>query len=166
MGGEEMDRLHAYWRMEYMEAPKESEEHKRSLFEHILEHGDDEEVYILHRDKHSYIMLNKYPYNAGHLMVVPYRGVANLADLTEEERSNLMMMVVKAQEVLEKGLKAEGFNIGFNIGKAAGAGIPKHLHCHVVPRWLGDTNFMPVLGETKVLPESLASMYKRLKKFV
>lgn len=160
-----MDQLHAYWRMEYIEAPKSLEDSDDNFFASIPESKNDTENYLLHRDQHAYIMLNRFPYNAGHLLIVPYKEVPSLDELSSDERSNLMDMIIKGQNILEQALSPNGFNIGFNIGSAAGAGIPKHIHCHIVPRWAGDTNFMPVLGNTKVLPQSLDAMYTRLKEF-
>jgi ATP adenylyltransferase len=158
-----MQHLHAYWRMEYIEAPKG--ETFGNPFAEMPQRGDDKTTHILHRAKHSYIVLNRFPYNAGHLLVVPYREVAELAQLTADERLDFMDTVVAGQEILRCALKPDGFNIGFNLGAAAGAGIPRHLHAHIVPRWNGDTNFMPVLGETRVLPQSLDAMWARLRQF-
>lgn len=160
-----MKHLHSYWRMEYIGAPKPLNNDQK-LFSNLSRSENDEEVLILFRSEHSYIVLNRYPYNAGHLLVVPLREVPSLKELSSEELSDLMNMVIKSQDILNRGIKPHGFNIGFNIGAASGAGIPQHLHCHVVPRWNGDTNFMPVLSNTKVLPESLKSMWKRLREFV
>jgi ATP adenylyltransferase len=99
-------------------------------------------------------------------MAIPFREVPTLAELTPVERADLMDAIVKAQDILTKALKPEGFNIGFNFGRAAGAGIPRHLHAHIVPRWVGDVNFMPVVGDTKVLPVALDVLWERLKEFV
>ena len=110
--------------------------------------------------------MNKFPYSAGHLLAVPYREVDSLAALSPEERGELMERIIQGQAILEKALKPEGFNVGFNFGRAAGAGIPSHLHAHIVPRWHGDHNFMPVVGSTRVLPESLDAMWERLRSFV
>lgn len=159
-----MKHLHSYWRMEYVGAPKPLNDDQK-LFSHLPKSGNDEDVLILFRSKYSYIVLNRYPYNAGHLLVVPFREVALLQDLSSEELSDLMNMIIKAQDILNKGIQPHGFNIGMNIGAASGAGIPKHLHCHVVPRWNGDTNFMPVICNTKVLPECLKTMWKKLREF-
>jgi len=159
-----MQQLHAYWRMEYLEIPKE-DGLRKDVFTEIPKVSDDKEVHILCRGDHTYLVLNRFPYNAGHLMVVPYRKVGELKDLNTEERGELMDMLIKGQEILEKALKPQGFNIGINLGDAAGAGIPDHLHFHIVPRWRGDTNFMPVLGNTKVLSESLEMMWERLRAF-
>ena len=156
-----MERLHAYWRMPYILAPKNPED-CGNPFTRITESGDDRGEYILYRGQLNYIVMNRYPYNAGHLLVLPYREVGALEDLTAEERHELMDLIVKAQEILTRALNPDGFNTGFNFGNAGGAGIPCHLHCHVVPRWNGDTNFMPVIGNTRVLPDSMDAMWERL----
>ena len=156
-----MERLHAYWRMPYILAPKNPDE--RNPFTKIHQTGDDKKEYILYRGKWNYIVMNRYPYNAGHLLVLPFREVGELEALEPEERHELMDLIVKAQQILNRALEPNGFNIGFNFGKAAGAGIPCHLHCHVVPRWNGDTNFMPVIGDTRVLPDSMDAMWERLR---
>ncbi len=156
-----MQRLHAYWRMPYILAPRHPQD-GGNPFTRITETGDDRQEYILWRGQHNYIVMNRYPYNAGHLLVLPFREVGRLEDLSREERYELMDLIIKAQEILTRALKPDGFNTGFNFGKAAGAGIPSHLHCHVVPRWNGDTNFMPVISDTRVLPDSMAAMWERL----
>jgi len=155
-----MERLHAYWRMPYILAPKDSD--SRNPFIRIHQTNDDKAEYILYRGNWNYIVMNRYPYNAGHLLVVPFREVAELERLKLHERHELMDLIVKAQQILTRALKPDGFNIGFNFGKAGGAGIASHLHCHVVPRWEGDTNFMPVIGDTRVLPDSMETMWERL----
>lgn len=159
-----MDHLHAYWRMEYVEAPgpKSSEDNP---FLSMPKSGDDKAVLIIYRGELNYIVMNKYPYNPGHLLVVPYREVATLKEMTPEERVEFMDLLIKGQEILTQAIKPHGFNVGINLGSAAGAGIPSHIHCHIVPRWKSDTNFMPVIGETKVLPQSLEAMWLRLKEF-
>jgi len=156
-----MERLHAYWRMPYILAPKNPDQGKNP-FTRIAESGDDAREYILLRGTHNFIVMNRYPYNAGHLLVLPYREAASLEELSAGERHELMDLIVKAQQILTRALKPDGFNTGFNFGKAAGAGIPKHLHFHVVPRWEGDTNFMPVIGNTRVLPDAMDAMWERL----
>jgi ATP adenylyltransferase len=155
-----MNHLHAYWRMEYIEAPREKSGGK--LFTKLPAMGDDAAAFIIHRRKLSYLVLNRYPYNAGHLLAVPYRNVSGLAGLKPAERADLMDEIIFGQEVLQAALKPDGFNLGFNLGAAAGGSI-RHLHAHIVPRWNGDTNFMPVIGKTRVLPQSLKAMYARLK---
>jgi len=156
-----MKHLHSYWRMEYVQAPKGPGKFE-NLFVEIPKNRDDRAVYIVYRGEWTYIVLNKFPYSPGHLLVVPYREVPSLLNLTTGERIELMDNLVFSQTLLEKTVQPDGFNIGFNIGRAAGAGIPKHLHAHIVPRWEGDTNFMPVLGETRVLPESMDRMWEKL----
>ncbi|ADE54151.1 histidine triad (HIT) protein [Coraliomargarita akajimensis DSM 45221] len=160
-----MQRLHAYWRMPYILAPKNPED-KGNPFVRIHQEAKDQANYILYRGRLNYIVMNRYPYNAGHLLVLPYREVPTLDQLTEEERHELMDLIVKAQQILQSALSPDGFNTGFNFGQAGGAGIPVHLHCHVVPRWNGDTNFMPVIGNTRVIPESMDAMWERLNEVV
>ena len=155
-----MERLHAYWRMPYIMAPKGLD--GGNPFAKIHQTGDDRAEYILFRGQWNYIVMNRYPYNAGHLLVLPFREVERLEGLRPEERHELMDLILKAQQILTRALKPDGFNIGFNFGKAAGAGIPSHLHCHIVPRWAGDTNFMPVIGNTRVLPDAMDTMWERL----
>jgi ATP adenylyltransferase len=160
-----MKHLHAYWRLDYIEAPKKSGL-KTNPFLDIPKTKNDKSVHLLYRGKHTYIVLNIFPYNAGHLLAVPYNRVDSLEKLASEERADLMETVVKAQQILTKALSPDGFNIGLNVGSAAGAGIPEHLHVHIVPRWNGDTNFMPVIGDTKTLSQALDNMYDRLRLFV
>lgn len=124
--------------------------------------GDDKARLVLHRGGHGFIILNRYPYNSGHLMVVPYRHVGRLEDLTREESMELMVLAGLSVRALAVAMAPDGYNVGMNLGRAAGAGIDEHLHMHVVPRWRGDTNFMPVLGDVKVLPEHLEATYDRL----
>lgn len=156
-----MERLHAYWRMPYILAPKNPAKGDNP-FTQIHQSGDDRKEYILYRGQWNYIVMNRYPYNAGHLLVLPFREVGELDALRPQERHELIDLIMKAQQILTRALQPSGFNTGFNFGKAAGAGIPCHLHCHVVPRWEGDTNFMPVIANTRVLPESMDAMWERL----
>lgn len=155
-----MNQLHAYWRMEYIETPREKSGAKP--FSDLPALGDDAAALIIHRSPLSYLILNRYPYNAGHLLAVPYREVADLADLDAAERADLMDEIITGKDILREALKPDAFNLGFNLGAAAGGSIP-HLHAHIVPRWNGDTNFMPVIGQTRVLPQSLEAMYQRLR---
>ncbi len=159
-----MDFLHSYWRMEYVEAPKESKE-SSNPFLRLPEEPDDRKSLILIRGTHHYVVMNRYPYNAGHLMVVPYREVADIDQLEPDELTEFMQLVIRAKQVLSQALHPNGFNIGINLGADAGAGIPWHLHCHIVPRWKGDTNFMPVIGKTRVLPTALDALWERLREF-
>jgi ATP adenylyltransferase len=154
-----MDYLHAYWRMEYIEAPRRS---WRKPFTELPALGDDEAAAIVHRSLHSYLMLNIFPYNAGHLLAIPYREVPDWDDLTPEERADLWAEIRYAKQLLNAALKPDGFNVGFNLGSAAGGSLAEHLHAHIVPRWNGDNNFMPVIGGVKVLPQAMSLMWKRL----
>jgi ATP adenylyltransferase len=154
-----MQQLHAYWRMSYIEAPKSPQ--NGELFRELPALGNDRAALILHRGRRSYLVLNRYPYNPGHLLAVPFRAAVTLADLTPAERADLMETITLGQEVLRAAVRPDGFNVGFNFGSAAGSSIP-HLHAHIVPRWNGDTNFMPVVGETRVLPQALAATFDRL----
>lgn len=158
-----MDHLHAYWRMEYIEAPRLSD--GGNPFVELPALGNDAEALIIHRSALSYLMLNRYPYNPGHLLAVPFRNVTDLSDLRSDESADLMREMILGKDVLQAAVSPHAFNIGFNLGSAAGGSIP-HLHGHIVPRWNGDTNFMPVIGKTRVLPQSLEAMYGRLKQTV
>lgn len=123
----------------------------------------DAENFVLRRGSRTFTLLNLYPYNNGHLMVVPYKHTADLGRLDAETLSEMMRETVFWTAAMAKALRTDGFNIGMNLGRGAGAGIADHLHLHIVPRWIGDANFMPVLGDTKVLPVSLEETYRRLK---
>jgi ATP adenylyltransferase len=123
----------------------------------------DSENLILYRAEKNVVLLNTYPYNPGHLMIAPYRHVPSLEELTDEELGNHIQVVTRSIRVLREIFSPGGFNIGTNIGRAAGAGIDDHVHTHVVPRWPGDNNFMPVLGDVRVVPEALAETYQKLK---
>ena len=156
-----MESLHAPWRIEYILAPKP--EQAESLFVRIAQSQDDDANHILVRDRTCYALLNTYPYTGGHLMVVPYRQVPDLNGLTDEEMADLLKLTRRCQNALTAVMKPDGFNIGINLGKVAGAGVPGHLHIHVVPRWQGDTNFMPVLANTVVVPEALSELAAKLR---
>lgn len=154
-----MNHLWAPWRIEYilMEKPK------GCILCSKPGEGRDEENLILFRGEYNFVILNAYPYNPGHLMVAPYRHVATPEALTSEELSEHFLIVTRMVSLVKAALRPQGFNIGINLGKVAGAGIEDHFHTHVVPRWDGDTNFMPVLGDTKVVPQALLDTYKRLR---
>jgi ATP adenylyltransferase len=156
-----MEPLHAPWRIEYILAPKPVL--PESLFTRIGQAGDDEANHVIARDRTCYALLNTYPYTGGHLMVVPYKQVPDLNGLLDEELTDLMRLTRRCQNALTKVMKPDGFNIGINLGNVAGAGIVGHLHIHVVPRWLGDTNFMPVLANTVVVPEALRELAAKLR---
>ncbi len=156
-----MESLHAPWRIEYILAPKP--EQAQSLFTRIAQSDDDEANYVIARDRTCYALLNTYPYNGGHLMIVPYKEARDLNDLTDEEMTDLMKLTRRCQNALTRVMKPDGFNIGINLGKVAGAGILGHVHIHVVPRWQGDTNFMPVLASTTVVPQALRELAGQLR---
>jgi len=163
-----MKKLFAPWRSEYAsdfgEEKKEGIKKNKCLFCSQLKENKDEKNFILKRFKHSFVMLNKYPYNAGHLLILPIKHTATLSKLSKEELSELMELQSKSIDILFSTLKNDGLNAGLNLGKAAGAGIPSHLHIHLLPRWQGDTNFMPVIAQTKVISFDLSKFYKQLKK--
>jgi ATP adenylyltransferase len=159
-----MKNLHAYWRMDYVHVSQSEKIKDGNPFLQIpLE--DESTSLLIFREKFCYATLNKFPYNAGHSMVIPYRQVADIQDLTAEEYGDLCVAILKMQRILTDAMHPDGFNIGYNLGAAAGAGIAQHLHCHIVPRWEGDTNFMPVIGETKVLSQELSRLVKHLRSF-
>jgi ATP adenylyltransferase len=157
-----MEILHAPWRIEYILAPKPPATGE-SLFTRMARANDDVAYHIIARDRTCFAVLNTYPYNGGHLMVVPYKETADLNDLTDEEMADLMRLTRRCINALKQTMKPEGFNVGMNLGKCAGAGVLEHLHIHIVPRWNGDTNFMPVLADTRVIPEALADVAARLR---
>jgi ATP adenylyltransferase len=156
-----MEPLHAPWRIEYILAPKPALD--ESLFARISNSSDDEANLVIARDRTCFALLNRYPYTGGHLMVVPYKQTADLNGLADGELAELMQLVRRCQQALAHVMNPDGFNIGLNLGKCAGAGIVEHLHIHVVPRWNGDTNFMPVLAGTTVVPQALAELASTLR---
>jgi ATP adenylyltransferase len=156
-----MDSLHAPWRIEYILSPKP--ELKEGLFSRIAQSSDDVENLVVVRERTCFALLNRYPYNGGHLMVVPYKEVADLHGLTDEEVSDLWKLAKRCISALKAVMKPDGFNVGINIGKVAGAGIAEHLHIHIVPRWNGDTNFMPVIAQTSVVPDALLAIAAKLR---
>ena len=155
---EHFSALWAPWRVEYFNT--------KSTPDFLLEAArttDDAAHLVVARRKSCFVIMNRYPYAVGHLMVVPYRKVADLSELTDGEKLELWELAELSQRVLRETVRAQGFNIGLNLGKCAGAGVADHLHLHVVPRWEGDNNFMPVLADTRVLPEALEALYGRLR---
>jgi ATP adenylyltransferase len=160
-----MEYLYAPWRGTYSKEAQE-QTHLRSgcpFCNHLVSH-DDIKNYILKRYQHCAVLLNAYPYNPGHLLIIPHAHVANLHDLTPEARAEIMDATAEAVYILEQALHNDGTNVGLNIGgSSAGGSIPEHLHIHIVPRWPGDTNFLPVLAQTKQLSEDLNVVYKKLK---
>ena len=155
-----MDNLHAPWRIQYILGPKTE---SGDTFAQIAQSNEDEANYVIARDRTCYAVLNRYPYNGGHLLIVPYKKVEDFNGLTDEEMLDVMKLTRRCQNALTQVMKPHGFNIGINLGRAAGAGISEHLHIHIVPRWGGDTNFMPVLANTTVLPEALADLAAKLR---
>jgi len=145
--------------MEYIENSKES----GCIFCHAQEMADSAENLIAFRGERAYVILNRYPYTSGHLMVVPFDHKPNLEELDPLTRAEIMELATRCMTVLRKIYSPQAFNLGANIGEAAGAGVKSHVHIHIVPRWAGDTNFMSVVGEMRVLPELLEQTYRRLK---
>ena len=153
-----MERLWAPWRLEYVGG---ADEQQGCLFCRAAE-GDDEAGFVLHRGRHAFALLNKYPYASGHLMAALNRHGASLVDATAAELQETMELTQRALRALQATYRPHGFNMGVNEGRIAGAGMPDHLHVHIVPRWDGDTNFMAAIGETKVIPETLGTTFQRL----
>ena len=153
-----MKQLWAPWRMEYIKSDKSNE----CIFCTLPASNNDEKNYILFKGTHSFVIMNTFPYNSAHLMVSPYRHINCITKQNETERNENIELTHECIKILRAVIEPDGFNTGYNIGKAAGAGYDEHIHCHIVPRWEGDTNFMPVLGEVKVHPEHIRSTYEKL----
>ena len=149
--------------MQYIESAKAEDEPEGCIFCDKPRSGDDEATYILARGERAFAILNAFPYNPGHLMVAPFRHVGEFVELEAEETADCDALLKRSLAALRAASKPDGFNVGMNLGRVAGAGIPGHVHWHVVPRWNGDTNFMTVAGETRVLPELLAETYAKLE---
>ena len=155
-----MERIWAPWRIRYILGKKEP----GCFLCRKPQESDDAKNHIIIRDRTCFALLNAYPYNAGHLMVAPYKHTGDLDDLTEQELADLMTLTRRCKQLLTRAIKPEGFNIGLNLGRVAGAGVEDHLHIHIVPRWNGDTNYMPVIGDVRVLPQAMDEMYAELKR--
>ncbi|RMD89593.1 MAG: HIT domain-containing protein [Calditrichaeota bacterium] len=155
-----MQILWAPWRMEYILG---NDKEEGCIFCNKPKQTNDKKNLILYRGKYSFVIMNKYPYNNGHLMVVPYRHLAEFEELKDEESLEMMQIIARSLTVLKRAIHPHGFNLGMNIGQIAGAGIEDHLHFHIVPRWAADTNFMPITGHTKVISEGLWETWDRLK---
>lgn len=153
-----MENLWAPWRMNYIKSDKT----KECIFCTSPQAGDDMGRKILYRGKLSFVIINIFPYSNGHLMVSPYRHLACFTELNAEEIAEIGLLTQKSMEILRQSYHPNGFNMGYNIGKSGGAGFDEHIHSHIVPRWTGDTNFMPVLAETKVHPEHIEATFQRL----
>ncbi len=151
--------------MAYIQENKERPAERACVFCGLLDGTGGEDERILRRDDLAFVTLAKYPYNPGHLLVLPTRHVGELEELSREEHAALSELLARSVRALRAAAEPHGFNLGLNLGHAAGAGIPEHLHWHVVPRWGGDTNFMPVIGQTRVLPELLTESFEKLKPF-
>ncbi len=158
-----MKTLWAPWRMVYL---RRVDEESGCLFCRIQEEPPGPDNLVVLRSERSLLMLNRYPYNSGHLMVAPHRHVADFETLTPEELLDMNRLVQRAIRALKRAFSPHAFNIGMNLGRIAGAGIDQHLHLHVVPRWQGDTNFMPVIADTKVIPEALEATYQRIREAI
>jgi len=155
-----MDNLWAPWRMQYVRAPKKNTE---EIFLKKLKDGNDEENLVLFRGEHSFVCMNLYPYNNGHIMILPNNIVEKPEELDDVTQFEIMKIASLSMKIIREKMNAEGFNFGANIGASAGAGIAEHLHYHIVPRWKGDTNFMPVIGNTKVHVQGLNDTYVMLR---
>jgi ATP adenylyltransferase len=153
----EIETLWAPWRFEYFERERNSD-----FLSEAARASDDAAHLVVTRRKNAFLIMNKYPYTVGHLMAVPYRKVGDLAALGDNEVLELWGLVTHGQELLRATMKAQGFNVGLNLGECAGAGVVDHLHVHIVPRWSGDTNFMPMLTGTRVISEGLRGLYEKL----
>ncbi len=166
--GKIMKRIYAPWRSPYAESTHRTKDEKASAKECVfckqLQEKNDDQHFIIKRFKHNAIILNRYPYNAGHILIIPLAHKATLDTISKATRTELMELLSMSSHLIQKVLDAHGINIGLNIGKAAGAGIPSHLHFHVLPRWSGDTNFLPTLTDTKLISFDLQQVYELLKK--
>jgi ATP adenylyltransferase len=161
-----LDRLWAGWRSEYLESVTSGDaaEPRGSVFTRILQSGlPDEETYIVWRGALNFAILNRYPYTSGHLLVMPYREVGDLEALTPEEHAELWVAITDGVAAIKRAYDPQGVNVGFNLGEAAGAGVPNHLHAHVLPRWSADSNFMTSVAEARVLPEPLPTTWSKLQ---
>jgi ATP adenylyltransferase len=158
---EHIESLWAPWRVEYFQA-----EHRTGwdFLTEAAQSDDDAAHLVVARRKSAFLIMNKYPYSAGHLMAVPYRKTSRMEDLAEGEILELWELVIHAQKLLKEAVRAQGFNVGWNLERAAGAGVDDHLHIHIVPRWVGDSNFLAVIGGTRIIPEGLRPLYDRLVK--
>jgi len=165
-----MKKLFAPWRSNYTTGTAHKNdgtetEHECGFCTQLAENNDPK-YFIFRRFKHTALMLNRYPYNAGHLLIITLDHTAKLPDLSKEARAELQELTSHSVTILEKTLEPAGMNVGLNLGKAAGAGMPAHLHVHVLPRWLGDTNFLPALGKTRIISFDLTQVYEKLKPHV
>jgi ATP adenylyltransferase len=154
-----MDRLWAPWRLSYVAAPKSADVDPGCFLCTALSESNDRENLVVTRSEWGAVVLNKFPYSNGHVLVVPRAHKASPGSLTDEETLDLQRLLTRAMSAFDRAMKPEGYNVGLNLGRAGGAGLPGHLHWHVVPRWMGDMNFMPVVADTRVLVQSLDALY-------
>lgn len=154
-----VESLWSPWRVEYIRSDHQA---SRDFLTEAAETSDDAAHFVVTRRRAAFLIMNKYPYSAGHLMAVPYRKIFNMEELTDGEALELWHLVIHAQKLLTAVVRAQGFNVGWNLGKPSGAGVDNHLHIHIVPRWVGDSNFMAVIGGTRIIPEGLQPLYERL----
>ena len=156
------------WRSQYIDSfkgnGKKKKAKKASLFTDAWKSRKDDKNLIVWRGKHCFVIMNRYPYNSGHIMIVPYRQTSNFQELTAEELGEVMSTMQRAMRALDETMHPHGYNFGANLGRVSGAGVDDHIHFHLVPRWNGDTNFMPVLADTKVISEDMRKTFKKLQK--
>ena len=156
---EHLEYLWSHWRVEYFQRDRSNEE---DFFASAANTSNDASHLVITRNKNAFLMMNKYPYAAGHLMAVPYRRTGRMEDLSQDEVLDLWNLSLRAQLLLREVAQAQGFNVGFNLGTAGGAGYEEHIHLHIVPRWPGDQNFMPMIAGTRIIPEALMPLYEKL----
>ncbi|MCL2140662.1 MAG: HIT domain-containing protein [Dehalococcoidia bacterium] len=160
-----MEYQFAPWRIQYIKQETTEKKEGDCILCYYPALNDDEPSLILYRGKYNFVIMNRYPYNAGHIMVAPLRHCGALEGLDEEERNEHFAIVAQCEKILREVFRCQGFNIGMNIGRVAGAGVDYHIHTHIVPRWNGDTNFMPVIANTKVINEAIAETYRALSPY-
>lgn len=158
-----MDNLWSPWRIEFILDKRQKEGGAPCIFCELKEETPDSKNLVLYRGRETYVVMNRFPYTNGHLLIIPYGHQSHLKELSQEAHQEVLSLTVKSMEILKEALNPEGFNCGMNVGRVAGCGILDHFHWHIVPRWNGDTNFMPVLGDVRVMPEYLSQTYVRLK---
>ena len=160
------ERLWAPWRIHYVERPTTGGSDARNIFVELPAEEDDASNFILWRGKEAFVMLNAFPYTNGHLLIAPFRQTVDIEDLSDSELLEINQLLAKGVGWLKRAYRPNGFNVGANLGSAAGAGIPVHIHWHIVPRWSGDSNFMTAVGDVRVLPDSLESSYERIRRVI
>lgn len=160
-----IQRLFSPWRSEYIESFQNPKDEGCIFCNSLMEDVEDENSLLVYKGKEVFILMNRYPYNNGHLLIIPNRHIAKISEMSDSERLETFYLIEKAVEALEKTMSAHGHNVGTNLGRIAGAGIDDHIHFHVVPRWTGDTNFMPVLSDVKLISEDMKKTKLRLSKY-